>query len=794
MREEKTRRRFAEARRIALVGALLWVSPVAGADAPRGRTDPASAARIEKLLAKMTLEEKLGQLTQRSGDEIDDADTPQARQKTEAFLDTIRESRVGAFLNVHGAERINRLQRVAVEQTRLGIPLIFGLDVIHGYKTVFPIPLAEACTWDPELIERAAAVAAAEARAAGIHWTFAPMVDIARDPRWGRVAEGAGEDPYLGSVIAAARVRGFQGDDPAAHDRLLACAKHYCAYGGAEGGRDYNTVDVSERTLREVYLPPFKAAVDAGVGSIMSAFNDLNGVPASANPFTLTTILREEWGFSGFVVSDWKSIGELVQHGVAATPADAARLAISAGVDMDMCSFTYRAHLADMVRRQRIREEVIDAAVRRVLQAKLRMGLFDHPYADPQREARVCLTPEHLRLARQVACSSIVLLKNEGGVLPLEKHIASVAVIGPLADSGKDLFGTWAGIGGHGDAVTVLEGIRAGVSEQTRVLYAKGCELEGDDRSGFAEAVANAKQADVAILVVGEGEALSGEARCRTSLDLPGVQGALLQAVHATGVPAVVVLMNGRPLSINWTAEHVPAIVEAWHLGSECGHAVADVLFGQFNPSGKLPITFPRNVGQVPVYYYCKNTGRPPSDHDRFTSKYLDTPHTPLFPFGFGLSYTTFEYSQLEVAPDRIAPSGSVTVRATVTNTGRRAGHEIVQVYVRDVVASVSPPVKRLRGFERIFLEPGESRRVTFTLSFEDLGLYDREMKYKVEPGVFKVWVGPHSAEGLEGRFEVTQSSVMTSDGVEVSSCSVAQAPPVNAFTFQASRLCQEYR
>ncbi|MCP4594660.1 MAG: glycosyl hydrolase [bacterium] len=756
MQEVKTQRQV-EILWAVLVGAVLWAGPGLGADPVRTGGDGESAVRIENLLERMTLEEKLSQLTQRSGDDIDDADTPEARQKTEAFLATIRGAQMGSFLNVHGAERVNRLQRVAVEESRLGIPLIFGLDVIHGYKTIFPIPLAETCSWDPDLVTRAAAVAATEARAAGIHWTFAPMVDIARDPRWGRVAEGAGEDPYLGAVMAAARVRGFQGEDPAAADRLLACAKHFCAYGGAEAGRDYNTVDVSERTLREVYLPPFKAAVDAGVGTFMSAFNDLNGIPATANPFILTEVLRQKWGFEGFVVSDWDSIGELVQHGIAASPADSARLAITAGVDMDMCSFVYRAHLAEEIRSGRISETVIDRAVRRVLKAKARLGLFEHPYVDPQREAQVCLTPEHLALAREVARSSIVLLKNHDDLLPLGKDLGTIAVLGPLADNRKDPFGTWAGIGGWGEAVDVLAGVRSAVSKETRVLHAKGCELEGNDRSGFVEALTVAKQADAVVLVVGEGQAMSGEAHCRTSLGLPGVQRDLVETVHAIGVPVVVVLMNGRPLSIGWTAEHVPAILETWHLGNECGHAVADVLFGDFNPSGKLPITFPRNVGQVPIYYYHKNTGRPPADNDGFTSKYLDTPTTPLFPFGYGLSYTTFGYADLEVSARKIPPGGEVTISAVVANKGKRPGHEIVQLYVRDVVASVSPPVKRLRGFRRIFLAPGETKRVSFTLACADLGLYNAEMKYVTEPGEFRVWIGPSSAEGLEGRFEVTK-------------------------------------
>jgi len=711
-------------------------------------------ARIDALLSQMTLEEKLGQLTQQSGGKQQDTNPEVAGGASEDLLGAIRAGRLGSLLGAHGAEYTNALQRAAVEESRLGIPLILGNDVIHGYRTVFPIPLGEAASWDCDLVERTARMAAVEARAAGTHWTFAPMVDITRDPRWGRIAEGSGEDPFLGSALAAARVRGFQGVSLTAPDAVLACAKHYVAYGGAEAGRDYNTVDCSEQRLRELYLPPFHAAVRAGCGSLMSAFNDLNGVPTSANRFTLERILRQEWGFDGFVVSDWNSIGELVQHGYAADGKDAAEKALRAGVDMDMSSFTYRTHLGESVKQGAVSESTVDRSVRRVLRAKFALGLFVNPYADPKVEARVTLCDAHRQLARESAARSMVLLKNDGGLLPLKKDVARLAVVGPLADNQRDPLGTWAGIGRWEDVVTVLAGIQAAVAEGTRVQHVPGCEIDAEIPGGIDAAVEAARQADVAILVIGESESMSGEARCRTTLDLPAAQEQLLQAVHATGKPVVVVLLNGRPLSIRWAAEHVPAILEAWHPGVECGHAVADVLFGDVNPGGKLPVTFPRAVGQVPISYNQKNTGRPPSD-DRFTSKYIDLPTTPLFPFGHGLSYTTFEFRNLTITPGEIGPAGAVAVSVEVVNTGDRSGDEVVQLYIRDLVASMTRPVRELKGFRRISLKPGESQRVTFTLGPEHLGFHDPRMEYVVEPGTFHVWVGPSSVGGLEGAFEV---------------------------------------
>ncbi|HID30944.1 MAG TPA: glycosyl hydrolase, partial [Desulfobacterales bacterium] len=597
---------------------------------------------------------------------------------------------------------------------------------------------------------------ATEAASEGVRWTFAPMVDIARDPRWGRIAEGAGEDPYLGSTMARAMVEGFQGSDLADPNTIVACPKHYVAYGGAEGGRDYNTVDVSERVLREIYLPPFKAAiVDAGAGTIMSAFNDLNGVPASANRYTLTGILREEWGFDGFVVSDWNAIGELLNHGIAGTPAEAAREAVNAGVDMDMQGDVYRRNLARLVKEGQVSEKVIDEAVKRILRIKFKLGLFERPYVDPERARTAIQSRENIETALEAARRSIVLLKNEGDLLPLKKDIGSVAVIGPLADDRSAPLGPWSCRGNPEDVVTVLDGIKSRVSPKTEVLYAKGCKVEGALTEGIDEAVEVARKSDVAIVVVGESAEMSGEAACRASLDLPGVQEELVRAIHETGIPVVEVLMNGRPLSISWSAEHIPAILEAWFPGIQGGNAIADVIFGDYNPGGKLPVTFPRTVGQVPIYYNHKSTGRPPSP-DKWTSKYLDIPFTPLFPFGHGLSYTRFEYSNLQISRKKIGPDGQVEISVDVRNIGDRKGDEVVQLYLRDVVASVTRPVKELKGFKRITLEPGEKRTVKFTVTWEQLSFINRDMKRVVEPGTFEVMVGRSSEDiQLTGSFEV---------------------------------------
>jgi beta-glucosidase len=705
--------------------------------------------RINSLLARMTLEEKIGQLQQLDGE-------ANGNYRPE-HLELVRKGLLGSTLNVRGAERSNELQRVAIEQSRLKIPLLFGFDVIHGYRTIFPIPLGEASSWDTVAVERAASIAAREARASGVHWTFAPMVDIARDARWGRIAEGSGEDPYLGAALARARVRGFQGADYSAPDRVVACAKHWAAYGAAEAGRDYNTTDMSENTLRDIYFPPFKATADAGVGTFMSAFNDLNGVPATANPFIMTEVLRNEWKFDGFVVSDYTAVEELLKHGVAADGSEAVRLALTAGVEMEMVSRLYNKHIAQLLREGKLSQAVLNEAVRRILRIKFRLGLFERPFADAAREQSALANPGHIKAARDIASRSMVLLKNERETLPLSKTLKSIAVIGPLADSQKDMIGSWSGDGRAGDAVTLLAGIKAKVGPRVKVSYAKGCEINDDSTAGFDEALKAARGADVAIVAVGESAEMSGEAASRSSLDLPGRQLELVKALHATGKPVIVVLMNGRPLSINWVAENVPAILETWFAGTQGGHAIADVLFGDVNPGGKLPVTFPRNAGQCPIYYNHKNTGRPPDANNKYTSKYLDVAWTPLFPFGYGLSYTKFRLTNLQLSARSIPTNGRLTASVEVENAGSRAGDEVVQLYIRDVASSVTRPVKELKGFERITLRPGERRRVTFTLGPEQLGFYNRDMRFTVEPGEFKVFAGTNSQEGLEGSFSVIE-------------------------------------
>ncbi len=710
--------------------------------------------RIDALLARMTLAEKLGQLQQLDG-EGNGTFRPE-------HPDLIRKGLLGSTLNVRGAKNTNQLQHVAMDESRLKIPVLFGFDVIHGYRTIFPIPLAEASSWDPASAERSTSIAAQEARDSGVRWTFAPMLDIARDPRWGRITEGAGEDPFLGAAFARARVRGFQGTDYSAPDKILACAKHWVAYGATEGGRDYNTTDMSENTLREIYFPPFKAAVDAGVGSVMSAFNDLNGVPASANPFTLTKVLRGEWKFDGFVVSDYTSVKELINHGLAADDQDAARLALNAGVDMEMVSRLFNQHGSQLLKEGKISQATIDEAVRRILRIKFRLGLFEHPYTDEAREKGSLLTASNRATARAIADRSMVLLKNERETLPLSKALHSIAVIGPLADDHRSPLGWWSGDGKPEDTVTPLTGIRAKVSPATKVSYAKGCDTQGDSTEGFAEAVALARDSDVAIVFVGESAEMVGEAASKSSLDLTGRQLDLVKAVHATGKPTIVVLINGRPLTVGWIVENTPAVLEAWMGGTEAGNAIADVLFGDVNPSGKLPVTWPRTVGQVPLYYNHMNTGRPPEANNRYTSKYLDVPWTPLFPFGYGLSYTQFKITNLQLSAKSVLPlrgNDTLAVTVDVENTGKRTGDEVVQLYIRDVTASMTRPVKELKGFKRVTLQPGEKIRLEFALKAEHLGFWNREMRFTVEPGKFKVMVGANSEDLIEATFEVQNGS-----------------------------------
>jgi beta-glucosidase len=713
---------------------FVWSSYAQTAQYQRGFDE-----RVSEVLAKMTLDEKIGQLSQF------DADQSNLEQ-------AIAAGKVGSVLNSFGAAQTNKLQRLAMEHSRLHIPLLFGHDVIHGYRTIFPIPLGLASTWDPEAVETMARISAHEASAAGIRWTFSPMVDIARDPRWGRIAEGAGEDPVLGSAMAAAYVRGYQGNDLAAHGSIAACAKHYVGYGAAEGGRDYNAVDMSEGRLRDIYLPPFKAAADAGVATFMSSFNTLNGVPATANPFTLRQILKGEWAFRGFVASDWNSIAELVPHGVATDKRDAARQALMAGVDMDMNSGSYLEHVADLVRSGAVPMSTVDDAVRRILLVKIQLGLFEHPFIDEQHEANALLTGENRAAARSIARESLVLLRNEGNVLPLPKSAGTIAVIGPLADSKADMLGNWFGRGIAAEAVSVLEGVRAAASATT--LYSKGVDIVGETTDGIAAAVEVARQADVVILVLGEGGDMSGEAASRSSLDLPGRQQKLLEAVSATNKKVVLVLVNGRPLTISWAAQHVPAILETWFPGTEGGNAIADVIFGDVNPSGRLPITFPRAVGQVPIYYSHLNTGRPSGADPRYQSGYLDIPSSPLYPFGYGLSYTRFAYRNLHVDVP-LAAREDIQVSVEVTNVGSTAGEEVVQLYMHNFVSSVARPVAELKRFKRVKLKPKETQKVEFTIARDELASLGDEMRLTVNSGMYSVAIGPNSAQGMEARFEV---------------------------------------
>ena len=747
--------------RLLTVLILLFVSAIAAG--AQQLSDQEIESRVNALLQKMTMEEKAGQLTQFANNTAD-------------TLDLIKQGKVGSLLGVLGVEQTNAAQRVAVEQSRLKIPLILGYDVIHGYRTIFPVPLASAGSFDPQLIEQAERVAAKEATASGLKWVFAPMVDIARDPRWGRIVEGAGEDPYLGSMIAAAKIRGFQGKSMADPDSVVACAKHYVAYGATEGGRDYNTVDISEQLLREVYLPPFHAAVDAGAGSLMSAFQDLNGVPASANHHTLTEILRDEWKFKGFVVSDWSASHELIAHGTATNDAEAATESLTAGVDMDMVDGAYLHELPGLVKSGKVPASVVDEAVRRVLRIKFKAGLFDHPYADANREKTDILTAENLQVARKLAQESLVLLQNRGDVLPLSKT-QTVAVIGPLADDKASQLGPWAGNGQAKDAVTPLEGIVAMLGKE-HVLYAKGVDIppfEGGLAAGVAapaptsatgvvgaesgkpasmqDAVDAASKADAIILFVGELAGMTGEASSRSTLDLPGDQIRLVAAMLQTKKPLVLVLESGRPLDIRWAPDRVPGIVQAWFLGLQSGNAIADVLFGDVAPSGHLPLSWPRSVGEIPTYYNHKSTGRPTAP-DRWHTGYLDQSPTPLFPFGFGLTYTTFKYSDLKTERS-IAADGTLHVSAEIENTGKRAATEVAQLYVHDRVAPTSRPVRELKGFERVTLAPGEHKTVEFAVKANDLGSYDPAMHWIVPPGTYDVWVAPDSASGVQGTFEV---------------------------------------
>ncbi|NQV49854.1 MAG: glycoside hydrolase family 3 C-terminal domain-containing protein [Candidatus Marinimicrobia bacterium] len=710
-------------------------------------------AFIDSLLSEMTIEEKIGQMSQSTGS----WETTGPIIADSSTLDLVRTGRLGSFLNVFGAERTRKAQEIAVNGSRLGIPLIFGYDMIHGYATTFPIPLAEAASWDLELIKKSAAITALEASAAGLHWNFAPMVDIARDPRWGRIMEGAGEDPWWGSQVAIARVRGYQGNDLKSLSTIAATAKHFAGYGAAEGGRDYNTTEISEHTLRDVYLVPFQAAAKAGVAAFMNGFNDLNGTPATANKFLVRQILKKEWDWKGLVVSDWASVQELTDHGFAATDSEAAGLALEAGCDMEMVSKTYDEYLIDLVQQHPEYLPMIDDATLRILGVKYDLGLFEDPfrYSDLQREKQIVRNNDHFKHAREIAKRSIVLLENRNRTLPLDPNLRKIAVIGPLAEDRETALGTWSAQGQQSDVTPLLQGIQLAVGEKTKVLYAAGSEINSTDKSGFNKARALAKQSDAIIAVVGEHALMSGEALSRSDIGLPGVQLDLLKMLKETGKPVIVVLMNGRPIAEPWMYENCDAVLETWLLGVQSGPAIADVIFGSYNPAGKLPVTIPRSVGQIPIYYNHKNTGRAADPADRYTSKYIDEAFVPQYPFGYGLSYTTFEYGELTLDKPAFHRGDSLSVSVVLTNSGSVAGEEVVQLYVRDLFGSVTRPVLELKNFEKVLLNAGESHLVKFKIKAEDLSFWDKNMAFRSETGQFKVFVGSNSATQLQQEFEL---------------------------------------
>jgi len=743
----------------------MFINIIWGKKSTAKEVKPPQKLQIEKkvkaLLSKMTLPEKIGQMVQMNG---------QYGQIPEDFKTAINSGSVGSILNEVDVKTLNEIQRIAVEESRLGIPIIFARDVIHGFKTIFPIPLGQAATWNPELVESGARVAATEAATYGIRWTFAPMIDITRDPRWGRIAECLGEDPYLTSTLGAAMVRGFQGDDLSAQGSIAACAKHFAAYGAAEGGRDYNTASVPENELRDVYLPPFKACVEAGAATLMAAFNEINGVPATGNEFLLNDVLRGEWGFDGFVVSDWESVTQLITHGFTKNEKVAAYQSVKAGTDMEMASTTYKTFLEELVKEGRISEEDINQAVIRILTLKYQLGLFDNPYTDPAKFPEV-LNENHKALAKKTAVQSAVLLQNKNNMLPLSKDIQKVAVIGPLADAPHDQLGTWIFDGHKKNSITPLQAITEFLGS-SRVVSAKGIEISRSrDTKGFQQAVDAANGSDVVLLFLGEESILSGESHCRADISLPGAQQQLVDTLAGTGKPVIAVILAGRPLTINSILDQVDAVLYAWHPGTMAGPAISDLIFGVETPSGKLPVTFPLAVGQIPIYYAHKNTGKPASNEtweklddipvEAFqlsignTSHYLDAGFEPLFPFGFGLSYTTFEYNNIRVSAGQIKMDETVNISADLKNTGQFAGEEVVQLYVRDPFAGRTRPVRELKGFKRIYLEPGEQITVTFTLGAKELAFHNLKMQKVTEPGTFFVWIGGHSNATLQTEFEI---------------------------------------
>ena len=728
--------------------------------------------KVDSLVVVMTLEEKIGQLNQYNGFWDITGPAPKDGLAAKKYQD-LKNGLVGSMLNVKGVKDVRALQKIAVEQTRLHIPLLFGFDVIHGYKTISPIPLAEAASWDLEAIQKSAAIAAEEASAVGINWTFAPMVDVSRDPRWGRVMEGAGEDPYLGSRIAAARIHGFQGNDFSSRKTILACAKHFAGYAFAESGRDYNTVAVSDETLYNIILPPFKAATEAGVKTFMNSFNELNGIPATGNALLQRTILKGAWNFKGFIVSDWGSINEMINHGYAKDSKQAAAIAMNAGSDVDMESYAYLEHLANLVKEGQVKETLIDDAVRRILRVKFELGLFDDPYkyCDEAYEKETVGKTAFQDGVLDVAKKSIVLLKNDSNILPLPKKGKKIALIGALASDKTSPLGSWRIAADDNTAISVLEGMRKYSGNQ--LDYSKGADvtvgrtqfiwetkINAIDKSDFAAAISLAQKSDVVVMVLGEHGLETGEGRSRTDIGLPGVQQALLEEVYKVNPNIVLVLNNGRPLVIPWAAAHIPAILEAWQLGTQSGNAIAQVLYGDYNPSGKLPMTFPRNVGQIPIYYNHKNTGRPLMNEPEsvFWSHYSDEKNTPLYPFGFGLSYSKFEYSALKLSKSTFSTNEKIEVSVTLKNTSSVAGKEVVQLYIRDLIGSYTRPVKELKDFRMVELKPNESKTITFIIDKNTIQFYTPNSKWEAEPGDYKVFIGGSSDTTLESNFNYTAS------------------------------------
>lgn len=763
--------------KVLLLSIVMLFSLTIAAQQKATTPDPKMKVFIDGLMKKMTIDEKIGQLNLPAAGDITTGQTANSD-----IGKKIRQGQVGAVFNIKSVEKIRDVQKLAVEESRLKIPLIFGMDVIHGYRTTFPIPIALSSSWDMALIEKSARIAATEASADGICWTFSPMVDIARDPRWGRIAESAGEDVYLGSQVAKAMVKGYQGDDLSKNNTILACVKHFALYGAAEAGREYNTTDMSRLRMYNEYLPPYKAAVDAGVGSVMSSFNEVDGIPATANKWLMTDLLRKQWGFGGFVVTDYTAITEMTEHGIGDLQT-VSTLALKAGIDMDMAGGSFLATLKKSLNEGKISESDINQACRKILEAKYRLGLFTDPYryCDANRAKTEIATEENMKAARETATQTFVLLKNENQLLPLQKK-GKIALIGPLADSRYDMAGMWSVAVDHKQSVTVLEGFKKAIGKQAEILYAKGSNIVDDPKLDLRvhnsristidslhssselreEAVALASKCDVIVAAMGEAAEMSGECTSRSNIQVPENQRELLKALLATGKPVILLLFTGRPLDLSWEQQNIPAILNVWFGGTESGNAIADVVFGKINPSGKLTATFPQNIGQVPIYYNHKNTGRPidagkGSWFTKYLSNYLDVSNDPLYPFGYGLSYTTFSYTDLKLDKQKLTPGGKLTVSVTLSNTGKYDGSEVAQLYIRDMVGSITRPVKELKGFQKVFLKAGESRTLNFTITQADLAFYNSELQFKAEPGDFKVFVGTDSASGLESSFELTK-------------------------------------